>query len=518
MPRPLPDDILRTVPRFIRLRRWWLLPLLIWTLGSAVYFNLHLAQLREQTTAVALEGARNMFRMVVLTRNWNASHGGIYVPVTEKTQPNPYLKHPKRDITTTDGQALTMVNPAYMTRLIAEMAEIDAGSIFQLTSLNPIRPANQPDAWEADQLRRFEQGLQESWSVEEAGQRRLLRYMAPLKVKESCLACHREQGYQLGDIRGGVSVSQDYAPIEEAVSRHRSNLIVATLATYLGISLLAWLLLEILRRRWLELAGKIDEVQTTQRQLLQAEKLASVGQLAAGVAHEINNPVSFVASNLKTLGSYSRELLALIEKSRQGKLSDSDLASVDFDFMRSDLPELLQESQQGLDRVSRIVKDLKQFSQVDQAEIQDFDLNHGLRSTLTMLSSQLAGKVALSQSLDPELPTIRCRAAQINQVALNLLLNASQAVGENGVISVRTGHTAGEVWFEIRDNGIGMTQEVLNRIFEPFYTTRGIGQGTGLGLSMAHDIVGKHNGSIEVSSQPGQGSCFRVTLPRGDSD
>ena len=124
-----------TVPRYIRQRRWWLLPLLCWLGGSFLYFHLHLHTLREQTMALAIEGARNMFRMVELTRNWNSSHGGLYVPVAANAQPNPYLKHPRRDITTTDGMALTMINPAYMTRLIGEMSESESGAVFRLTSL-----------------------------------------------------------------------------------------------------------------------------------------------------------------------------------------------------------------------------------------------------------------------------------------------------------------------------------------------------------------------------------------------
>jgi two-component system, NtrC family, sensor kinase len=170
----------RNVPRIIRLRRWWLFPLALWALGSGLYYHLHLQQVREQTTAIAIEGARNMFRMVVLTRNWNSSHGGIYVPVTPRTQPNPYLEHPRRDVMTTDGVALTMINPAYMTRLIGEMAELNAGAVFRLTSLRPMRPANAPDAWEAQALQGFEQGGRESWTVEAGKEGRLLRYMAPL--------------------------------------------------------------------------------------------------------------------------------------------------------------------------------------------------------------------------------------------------------------------------------------------------------------------------------------------------
>jgi hypothetical protein len=249
-----------------------------------------------------------MFRMVILTRNWNASHGGIYVPVTQRVEPNPYLDHPQRDLTTTDGVALTMVNPAYMTRLIADMAESASGAIFRLTSLKPIRPENKADAWEGESLHAFENGITETFAVAEGRDGMMLRYMAPLPVEESCLDCHRRQGYKVGDIRGGISVSQRYEPIEAAMRSNSHAFMLVAGATFVLVSLLGWLLLELLRRRWLELAGKVHELEETQSQLLQSEKMAAIGQLAAGVAHEINNPIGFVNSNLGTLKTYTGQL------------------------------------------------------------------------------------------------------------------------------------------------------------------------------------------------------------------
>ena len=495
------------------MRRWWLLPLALWALGSTLYYLNNQRQVREQSMAIAIEGARNMFRMVVLTRNWNSSHGGIYVPVTPRTQPNPYLEHPRRDLMTTDGVALTMINPAYMTRLIGEMAELNAGAIFRLTSLRPMRPANAADAWEARALQHFEQGQRESWSVEASPTGPLLRYMAPLLIQESCLHCHAKQGYKLGDVRGGISVSQKYEAIEQAVARQSHETLIATLSTFLLISSLGWLLLELLRRRWMELASQFHELEETQHQLLQAEKLASIGQLAAGVAHEINNPVGFVNSNLGSLRNYSQQMIALLEQCRAGQGKEADFVAADFDYLRHDVLDLLQESQDGLGRVTRIVNDLKDFSRVDRAEEQDFDLNGGLDSTLNVVWNEVKYKAEVVRDYG-EIPLLRCVGAQINQVAMNLLLNAAHAIAEHGTITLRTGHDAHTVWFEVADTGSGIAPEVLRRIFEPFFTTRPVGKGTGLGLSVSYDIVRKHGGQIHVNSQPGQGSCFRVSLPK----
>jgi len=502
----------RSMPRLVRDRRWWLLLLAAW--AAAVVFSLssQAMQIRRQTTAIAIEGARNMFRMVLLTRNWNASHGGIYVPVTERTQPNPYLDVPFRDVTTTDGLELTMVNPAYMTRLIAEMAESASGAVFRLTSLRPIRPENAADAWEGQALQAFERGIKEASGVENGPDGEMLRYMAPLAVQESCLQCHRKQGYKVGDIRGGISVSQRNAPIEAAVQAAVGEARLLHAVAFVLIAVAGWLLLELLRRRWSELSGKIQELQDTQSQLLQSEKMAGIGQLAAGVAHEINNPVGFVTSNLGTLQKYSAQMIGLLERCRAGKASEADFVAADFDFLKEDLAELLRESQAGLGRVTRIVANLRNFSHVDAAEQQLADLNGELEATLNVLGHEFAGKAEIVRELG-ELPAVACNAAEIDLVLMNLLLNAAHAIAGRGTITVRSGCAEGGVWIEVADDGSGMTPAVMLRIFEPFYTTRPVGKGAGLGLSQSYEIVRRHGGRIEVRSEPGQGSCFRVWLP-----
>lgn len=502
----------RHVPRLVRQRRWWLLPLLLWALASGYYYRSHMADLQAHTEQVAIEGARNMFRMVVLTRNWNASHGGLYVRVTPRTPPNPYLEHPKRDLETTDGERLTMVNPAYMTRLIAEMAQANEGAIFRLTSLKPIRPGNRADDWEQQALQSFESGTRETWGVVHQDGRAWLRYMAPLSVKASCLDCHAVQGYREGDIRGGISVSQDYAPIADAMAHHQRELALMTLATFTGVALIAWFLLEMLRRRWLDLAGKLDELAATQGQLLQSEKLAGIGQLAAGVAHEINNPVGFVKSNLTTLKDYNRQLLALLDSGRTQPLTDADFKRIDYDYLREDIPALLAESQDGLGRVQKIVADLKDFSRIDHSELAEADLNAGIESTLNVVWNELKYKAEVVREFG-ELPLVPCIAAQINQVVMNLLVNAAHAIKTRGTITVRTVPFNDFVRIDVCDTGEGIAPEHLGRIFDPFFTTKPVGKGTGLGLSLSYDIVTKHGGRIEVQSTVGSGTCFRVFLP-----
>src|SRR5574343_563396 len=509
----------RTIPRFVRERQWWLLLLAIWTVAVALSLHAQIEQIRQQTTAIAIEGARNMFRMVLLTRNWNASHGGIYVPVTERTQPNEYLDVPHRDVTTTEGLELTMVNPAYMTRLIAEMAESASGAVFRLTSLRPIRPENKPDHWEHQALEAFEQGIKEVSGIEPGPDGDMLRYMAPLKVQESCLQCHRKQGYQVGDIRGGISVSQRNAPIEAAVKAGWQRVLLTHGLVFLLVLVAGWLMLEMLRQRWFELGDKIQELQDAQSQLLQSEKMAAIGQLAAGVAHEINNPVGFVNSNLGTLKTYIGNLFSVIDayeavaKGGDPSLVASAREKSDLDFLREDLPALLSESQDGLNRVTKIVQDLKDFSRVDQAEFQQADLNAALESTLNVVWNELKYKAEVVRELT-NIPPVACVPAQINQVFMNLLVNAAQAIENRGRITIRSGEENGYDRFEIADTGKGMTPEVRNRVFDPFFTTKPVGKGTGLGLSISYDIiVKKHAGRFDVSSTPGVGTTFRLWLP-----
>ena len=282
------------------------------------------------------------------------------------------------------------------------------------------------------------------------------------------------------------------------------------------------------QERTRDLSAALEQTKITQAQLLQSEKMAAIGQLAAGVAHEINNPIGFVNSNLGSLKGYVNQLLKVIDayEALDSEVSplhpgrqrvESALAEADLGFLRTDIAELLDESVSGLGRVKRIVQDLKDFSHVDQSEWQEVDLNVGLESTLNVIANEIKYKAHVNKRFGL-LPLLHCIPAQLNQVFMNLLINAAQAMEgkeEMGQIDVTTGADDDAVWVEIRDNGRGMPEEVRRRIFEPFYTTKPVGKGTGLGLSISYDIVQKkHGGRIEVESVVGVGSTFRVVIPR----
>ncbi|GMU43202.1 MAG: histidine kinase [Lysobacterales bacterium] len=288
-----------------------------------------------------------------------------------------------------------------------------------------------------------------------------------------------------------------------------------------------WLREQTLHDRHIELEQAYRRLEQTQSQLLQSEKMASIGQLAAGVAHEINNPIGYVHSNLGTLQTYVSGLLRLLDAYqllveglgsaiRGEALAIADIErQIDYTFLREDLPQLLVESREGIERVKKIVLDLRDFSHGGQGEVEQWaraDLHRGIESALNIVRNELKYKAVVRKDFGT-LPLVECVLSQLNQVFLNLLVNAGQAIESDGEIWIRTRCEGAEVCVQVRDNGIGMPPEVRKRVFDPFYTTKPVGKGTGLGLSLSYGIVKNHHGRIEVDSEPGAGTEFRIYLP-----
>ncbi len=281
--------------------------------------------------------------------------------------------------------------------------------------------------------------------------------------------------------------------------------------------------LQVSEERYRELAASLErrvseQVQTieaTQRQLYQAEKLASVGQLAAGVAHEINNPLGFVRSNLNSAAGYVAQfekLGALIRSGQDNALLAAAWQREQLDQVLEDFPVLLQESVEGVQRVANIVSALKDFSSIDQAEETTADINRLLQNACQVAGSEFGSRVQLVSDYRP-LPALRCHAGRLSQVFMNLLLNAVQAITEIGEVRVATASDGRTLTVQISDTGKGIPEAQLARIFDPFFTTRAVGQGTGLGLSVARDVVQAHGGHIGVESRVGAGTTFTIVLP-----
>ena len=272
-----------------------------------------------------------------------------------------------------------------------------------------------------------------------------------------------------------------------------------------------------------ELNSKLSDAQD---KLVQSEKLASIGQLAAGVAHEINNPIGYIFSNFGTLEKYLADLFEMLSayEAAEAQLAGTPVAAtlkalrerVELDFLKDDIPTLMAESKEGITRVRKIVQDLKDFSRVDaHQEWVWADLHHGIDSTLNIVNNEIKYKADVVKAYG-DVPDVYCLPSELNQVVMNLLVNAAHAItAERGQITIRTGcdDTKTRAWFEVADNGSGITKDNLSKIFDPFFTTKPVGKGTGLGLSLSYGIVKKHHGQLDVSSEVGQGTTFRVTVP-----
>ncbi len=276
-----------------------------------------------------------------------------------------------------------------------------------------------------------------------------------------------------------------------------------------------------------------DEQNKANAQLLQSEKMASIGQLAAGVAHEINNPTGFVSSNLKTMDDYTGDICELINKykniqkameeswpdgampaalSAQLKEISDYKEEIDLDYILEDIQDLIGDCRDGTDRIKKIVIDLKDFAHPGEDKLQEADINKGIEQTLNMVNNEIKYIATVNKEFS-ELPPVECYPQQINQVFMNILVNAAQAMEEQGVINISTKAENGFVEIKISDTGTGISEENLSKIFDPFFTTKEVGKGTGLGMNIAYNIIEKHNGAIDVQSTVGKGTIFTIKLP-----
>jgi len=279
---------------------------------------------------------------------------------------------------------------------------------------------------------------------------------------------------------------------------------------------------EMLRVKNEELDKACQNLKMTQSQIVQQEKMASIGQLAAGIAHEINNPIGFISSNLTSLDKYVRKLIYYLDLQKEvierenphdflANLQENR-TSLKIDFIMDDITQLISESLDGTNRVKKIVQDLKSFSHADGTETQAADINKGIESTLNIVHNEIKYKATVRKEL-AELPLVKCIPGQLNQVFMNLFVNAVQAIEQQGEILVKSWADKNNVFVSVSDTGCGMPDEIKKRIFEPFFTTKEIGKGTGLGLSIAYDIIKKHSGEINVESSVGKGTTFTIILP-----
>ncbi len=281
--------------------------------------------------------------------------------------------------------------------------------------------------------------------------------------------------------------------------------------------------------RTTDLQNALANLKETQGQLLQSEKMASVGQLAAGIAHEINNPIGFIKSNLCTFRTYAKEIIMLLEgydrliKEKPDQSTYNEIMAevvalrntIDIDYIITETEKIIKDSVDGVERICNIVTDLKEFSHIDRPNACEEDINIILDKTISVAWHELKYKAKIERNYGT-LPLLKCHGGQLGQVFLNMLINASHALegkSESAVITIKTGFENDQINIEISDNGCGIAPEALPKIFDPFFTTKDIGKGTGLGLNLAYKIIQAHGGQITVQSKQGSGTTFKIMLP-----
>jgi len=472
----------------------------------------------------ATHQAKMLFDQIRITRQWVADHNGLFLVQGPGVGVNPFLIEGK--IQDREGNWLVKRNPAMVTRELSAYATREGMGQFNVTSLKPLNPENQPDDFERRSLEHFADGRAETVEIEKQAGAYRLRYMAPLLVTNQCLTCHGRQGYEVGDIRGGMSVSipMDWAYTE--IHRNNRQLLQIALITILVVSLAIYLLFNLVvskrlnllaeemdsyptRRRLLNLSGsenqdeigalalhfrglcdRLDqsqrELDATREQVFQSEKLASLGRLVAGLAHEINNPLGGMQNCLQTM---------------KRSLDQPDL-----------LTRYLELLGQGVGRIKGTVQQLLNIGRKEPLELQCGDVDQLVRDAVEL---SCMGRRQVEQDLHLAVGRpLMIGMEALRQVLLNLVGNALQAIGDsNGVLRVQSEILDSQLRITVSDSGPGIPPENLDKIFDPFFTTKEVGEGTGLGLSVSHSLMTRMGGELRAANRPGGGAVFTLLLP-----
>jgi len=485
--------------------------ILLWTLLIAGFAGWEAKEYWETEYTVARSVAQNIFDKDIIFRRWASIHGGVYVPVTPETPPNPYLAHiPDRDITLPSGKVITLINPAYMTRQIHELGATQSGARGHITSLKPIREMNAPDEWEKRALLSFENGVKEHYSIESLDGNPFMRLMKPLNTETGCLKCHSHQGYKTGDVRGGLSISIPWTPHKERFYKEMSR-IVAGLA---GIWLLGVIGITVSGRR-------INAGMLTKEKLLYDLVKASEDAEAAKDAAELAKDDAQAANRAKSefLATISHE----IRTPMNGVIGMTDL------LLETELSDEQREYALVVSRCSKdlqkLLNDILDFSRIEARRLYiddvNFDLRVALEETVSLFLMQAKKSgLTLSCHIDPDVPVnLKGDPHRLTQVINNLLDNGlkfTHAGGINLHASMHSGHDNGvNILFKVQDTGIGIPKPRLTDIFAPFTqvdssNTRKYG-GSGLGLAICSQLVKLMGGEIGVESEVGKGSTFWFT-------
>lgn len=472
-------------------RKHWFLLTALWLLFIVSSFTWNYVLLISNNNKLVHNRAKAIFQQIVVTRSWNSSHGGLYVPVTPQTQPNPYLEDSLRDLVTVDGQLLTKINPAYMTRQISEINASNASLRFHITSLNPIRPDNVADEWEKMALKSFESGVPEKMERVKNNSVPEYRYMAPLTTERSCLQCHAKQGYKEGEVRGGISISFPATLYLNGIRKHTFFLALVHFFLLFGGIFGLW--------AYYRMSNKY--LADTEKRNMQLEQInATKNKLFSIIAHDLRNPFNSILGFAEMLmndyekfsDSQRKEIIALIDKSSKNT----------FELLEN----LLLWSKIQIDKIE-ITKEKVQLKRLTSEALSAY--------------KHVAQRKSISLEVNvPEEIYVHADEFTTKITIANLFSNAIKFTPANGSIRIDAARQQNFVEVSISDTGIGIPVEKIPGLFSAagIGSTRGTGneKGSGLGLTLCKEFVEKNGGQIWVESETGKGSSFCFTLPYGN--
>lgn len=467
--------------------------------------------------------ARMLHRQLILTREWVSDHHGLFVIKTDNVRENPYLDYP--NLETRDGITLVMRNPAMVTRELSEYARNAGYGWFRVTSLKPVNPQNAPDEFEQASLTRFEQEqLDEYMEISTSHSTKVLRYIAPLLVKENCLPCHQQHGYAVGDIRGALSITIPIDWADAVIANNNRTIVLYGSFSILFVAGVVFLLFNILVANRLSrlksamdsyptaldlqaqlpsgndeighlaqgfsslctrLESSKDELRQAAEQAFYNEKMAALGQITAGIAHEVNNPLGGLRNCVKNMKD----------------------APDDLELHARYLPLL----DKGLQRIEQTMRQLLNFGRNNPLQLRKVDVDAEIRECFALLAYKMR---RIELTLELGIGGAYCIDTEaIKQIVVNIGLNAIQAMPDGGRLTVISKKLDRNLLITFSDTGTGIAREIVDKIFDPFFTTKQVGEGTGLGLAVTYSLIQKMGGNIRVESIPGQGTTFTVTLP-----
>ncbi len=470
----------------------------------------------------AQQQARMLYNQILITRQWVSEHNGLFVIRQDRVDSNPYLDMPS--IWDQDGNEYVMRNPAMVTRELSDYSQNKGLGSFRVTSLQPINPANIPDDYEKICMINFDHGSAESIEIRNTSQGRVVRYMAPLEVKDSCLGCHARHGYTQGDIRGALSITIPIAWADEKIRTNNRSLFFIGLISFILVSITLLIMFHTLvvsrinrlsnamnsfpekepdqlllpygddeignlSEQFSELCNRLIGYQTeldkTRQQTLFNEKMASMGILSAGIAHEVNNPLGGMLNCVKSMR----------ENPEDQEMRERYLPLLD----------------KGLKRIEHTMRQLLNFGRQEPLQLRKINVGTLLSECLELLSYKLKGiQIIQDNTIETE---CYVDAEGLKQIFVNLGLNAIQAMPDGGTLNIRSEMNGQQLQFTFEDTGTGIAKDILSHIFDPFFTTKDVGIGTGLGLSVTYSLIGKMKGSVDVETEMGVGTKFIVTIP-----